>query len=355
MKTVTTIAELRHALAPLASGRRSGSCRRWARSTPATSRCSPPRAPECERVVASVFVNPAQFSRPGRPRRVPARLRRRRARGRGRGVDLLFAPAAEELYPPGFATWVVPEGAAGRARGRGTPRPLPRRRDRLREALHDRPAATSRTSAARTPSRSRSSSRSSATSISSWRSASSRPSATPTGSRSRRATAGSRHEERARALAIPRALATRDPARARAVLAEAGIEPDYVAVADLDGPTLAVAARIGSTRLIDNVLLEGDSDEHPSAHARPVAARAREAARSRSSREMKRRGDRDHDGHRLRRPGRAARGRGRRRAGPRRRLGGDGDARPRVDRPGHARRDDLPHRARSPARRAGRS
>jgi pantothenate synthetase len=29
-----------------------------------------------------------------------------------------------------------------------------------------------------------------------------------------------------------------------------------VAVADLDGPTLAVAARIGATRLIDNVLLE---------------------------------------------------------------------------------------------------
>ena len=62
-----------------------------------------------------------------------------------------------------------------------------------------------------------------------------------------------------RALAIPRALATRDPARARDVLADAGVEPEYVAVADLDGPTLAVAARVGSTRLIDNVLLEGDS------------------------------------------------------------------------------------------------
>ncbi len=65
-------------------------------------------------------------------------------------------------------------------------------------------------------------------------------------------------EERARALAIPRALATRDADRARDVLAAAGIEPDYVAVADLDGPTLAIAARIGSTRLIDNVLLEGE-------------------------------------------------------------------------------------------------
>jgi pantoate--beta-alanine ligase len=66
--------------------------------------------------------------------------------------------------------------------------------------------------------------------------------------------------ERRRALAIPRALATGDPARARAVLAEAGIEPEYLAVANLDGPTLAVAARVGSTRLIDNVLLEGDEE-----------------------------------------------------------------------------------------------
>jgi pantoate--beta-alanine ligase len=71
-------------------------------------------------------------------------------------------------------------------------------------------------------------------------------------------------EERARALAIPRALeaglaayrAGGDPvAAARAKLT--GIEPEYVAVAEFDGrPTLAVAARVGSTRLIDNVRLE---------------------------------------------------------------------------------------------------
>jgi len=62
-------------------------------------------------------------------------------------------------------------------------------------------------------------------------------------------------EERQQAFAIPRALSTGDPERARAVLAEAGVEPEYVAVADLDGPTLAIAARVGETRLIDNVLL----------------------------------------------------------------------------------------------------
>jgi pantoate--beta-alanine ligase len=61
--------------------------------------------------------------------------------------------------------------------------------------------------------------------------------------------------EREQARAIPRALATRDADAARAVLAEAGLEPDYVAVRDLDGPTLAIAATVGTTRLIDNVPL----------------------------------------------------------------------------------------------------
>ena len=56
------------------------------------------------------------------------------------GVDFLFAPAAGELYPPGFATWVEPGGRRRRPRGRAPARPLPRRRDRLREALQHRPA-----------------------------------------------------------------------------------------------------------------------------------------------------------------------------------------------------------------------
>ena len=67
-------------------------------------------------------------------------------------------------------------------------------------------------------------------------------------------------DERAQALAIPRALATHDADRARAVLAEAGVAPDYVEIADFDGPTLLIAARVGSTRLIDNAPLgEGEA------------------------------------------------------------------------------------------------
>ena len=54
------------------------------------------------------------------------------------------------------------------------------------------------------------------------------------------------------------ALATRDPDAARAALD--GLDVDYVAVADYDPPVLAAAVRVGSTRLIDNVPLEGGQE-----------------------------------------------------------------------------------------------
>jgi pantoate--beta-alanine ligase len=73
-------------------------------------------------------------------------------------------------------------------------------------------------------------------------------------------------DERRLALALPRALAEgreafctgSDPvAAARAALN--GLEPDYVDVVDLgSAKVLAAAARVGSTRLIDNVVLEGE-------------------------------------------------------------------------------------------------
>ncbi|HEX4930578.1 MAG TPA: pantoate--beta-alanine ligase, partial [Gaiellaceae bacterium] len=60
-------------------------------------------------------------------------------------------------------------------------------------------------------------------------------------------------EERALALSLPRALATRNRDVARALLD--GLDVDYVEVADFDPPVLAAAVRVGSTRLIDNVVL----------------------------------------------------------------------------------------------------
>jgi pantoate--beta-alanine ligase len=215
--------------------------------------------PECDVLVASLFVNPVQFSDGTDLAAYPRDFDSDAAIAEAEGVDVLFAPPVEEMYPPGFATWVVPEGAAegleseyrpGHFRGVATVclklfnivRPEIAwfgRKDAqqvavLKQLVRDlnigvqiRVVDTVRDTDGLALS-----------------------------SRNARLTA----EERERARAIPRALETRDETQARAVLESAGVEPDYVAVADLDGPTLAIAARVGKTRLIDNVpIREGDT------------------------------------------------------------------------------------------------
>ena len=209
-------------------------------------------------VVASLFVNPAQFSDTQDLHRYPRDFDADAAVAEREGVDVLFAPSPGEMYPAGFATWVDPAGAAvglegshrpGHFRGVATVclklfnivRPQLAwfgRKDAqqvavLRQMVRDlnvpveiRVVDTGRDADGLASS-----------------------------SRNARLTPG----ERERALAIPRALATGDAGRARSVLAAAGVEPDYGAVADFDGPTLLIAARVGETRLIDNIPLpEGD-------------------------------------------------------------------------------------------------
>jgi pantoate--beta-alanine ligase len=61
---------------------------------------------DCDLVVVSVFVNPAQFG-PGEDLDAYPRDEGRDAELlEDEGVDLLYAPDAEEVYPPGFATFV---------------------------------------------------------------------------------------------------------------------------------------------------------------------------------------------------------------------------------------------------------
>jgi pantoate--beta-alanine ligase len=214
---------------------------------------------ECDVLVASVFVNPVQFSEVSDLAEYPRELDRDAAVAEAEGVDVIFAPSSEEMYPPGFATWVVPAGAAdglesahrpGHFRGVATVclklfnivRPeiawfgqkdaqqvavLKQLVRDLNLGVEIRVVDTVRDTDGLALS-----------------------------SRNARLTV----EERERARAIPRALETRDEAQARAVLESAGVEPEYVAVADLDGPTLAIAARVGRTRLIDNIpLREGET------------------------------------------------------------------------------------------------
>jgi len=65
---------------------------------------------ECDEVVVSLFVNPTQFGDPGDLAAYPRDEARDAVLAADAGADLLFAPNAAELYPPGFATRVAPEG-----------------------------------------------------------------------------------------------------------------------------------------------------------------------------------------------------------------------------------------------------
>lgn len=64
----------------------------------------------CDRVIVTLFVNPRQFDRPEDLENYPRTEERDSAILEPRGVDLLFAPLPEEVYPPGFATTVSVAG-----------------------------------------------------------------------------------------------------------------------------------------------------------------------------------------------------------------------------------------------------
>jgi pantoate--beta-alanine ligase len=73
-----------------------------------------------DRVVVSIFVNPIQFA-PGEDyQRYPRDLERDKALLENEGVDVLFSPRVEEMYPPGFQTYVevkeLSSGLCGRYR-----------------------------------------------------------------------------------------------------------------------------------------------------------------------------------------------------------------------------------------------
>ncbi|MGH3127684.1 MAG: pantoate--beta-alanine ligase [Gaiellaceae bacterium] len=256
MRVIRTIAETREALAPLRSRSIGLVPTMGALHEGHLTLLRAARA-ENETVVMSLFVNPAQFAEGTDLARYPRDEARDLELAAEAGVDVVFAPSRDEMYPPGFQTWVdvtevgsILEGRfrPGHFRGVATVvlklfsivrptrayfgqkdaqqvevirtlirdlaleaelRVVPIVRDADGLALSSRNALLS-------------------------------------------------PDERRRALALSRALATRDRERALAELASAnGLEIDYLEIADFDPPVLAGAVRVGSTRLIDNVVIEG--------------------------------------------------------------------------------------------------
>jgi pantoate--beta-alanine ligase len=76
---------------------------------------------QCAPVVVSIFVNPKQFGPTEDFQKYPRTLESDRALLESLGVDYLFAPPVEEIYPKGFRTKVEVEGLSSRLEGRSRP------------------------------------------------------------------------------------------------------------------------------------------------------------------------------------------------------------------------------------------
>ncbi len=215
-------------------------------------------------VVVSLFVNPSQFNASEDLARYPRDEVADARVAEAEGVDLLFAPSADELYPPGFDTWVeagklgsVLEGEVRPGHFRGVATVCAKlfaivgptaawfgQKDAQQVAVVRRmvddlnlPIEVRVLPTIRDPDGLALSSRNVFLS----------------------------EVERSVALALPRSLDAgaaahaigADPVTAaRQVLdAERALSVDYVAVAEFDVPTLVAAVRVGATRLIDNAPL----------------------------------------------------------------------------------------------------
>ncbi len=277
MKLVRTVAELRRLLEPLRRGSEIGLVPTMGAFHDGHLSLFRRARDECDAVVASLFVNPAQFARGEDLAQYPRDEARDSELAAAAGVVFLFAPPVEELYPPGYGTWVEVERHASLLEGAHRPGHFrgvatvclklftivnPQRayfgqkdaqqaavvaqliRDlHLELALRVLPTVRD-------------------------------PDGVPLSSRNAYLSPG----ERERALALNRGLraaeavvaageleAERVVAAARAELDAAGVQPDYVELrcaedlspaARVNGASLlCVAARVGRARLIDNVVL----------------------------------------------------------------------------------------------------
>jgi pantoate--beta-alanine ligase len=76
---------------------------------------------KCDVVTASIFVNPTQFAQNEDLSKYPRTFERDRELFEKAGVELLFVPGVEEMYPKGAVTWVTVEGLSEKLDGRSRP------------------------------------------------------------------------------------------------------------------------------------------------------------------------------------------------------------------------------------------
>jgi pantoate--beta-alanine ligase len=233
----------------------------------------------CDIVVVSLFVNPAQFEDSADLAAYPREEQRDAALAAEAGVDVLFAPSADEMYPAGFATSVQVAGVAdpleGAIRGSGHFAGVCTVVAKLLHAV-DPDAAYFGAKDAQQVAVLRRMVLDLGFPV--------RLEVVPTVREADGLAMSSRNghlspAERDRAVALVAALRAaeaaatageRDPARLRAAAEAAmgahGVEPEYLALVDpdtfdeigiaADRVLVAVAARVGATRLIDNLVID---------------------------------------------------------------------------------------------------
>ncbi len=76
---------------------------------------------QCDTVAVSIFVNPTQFGPNEDLSKYPRQFERDCRLLEEKAVDILFAPPVEEMYPEGGVTWVVVEGLSEKLDGRSRP------------------------------------------------------------------------------------------------------------------------------------------------------------------------------------------------------------------------------------------
>ena len=76
---------------------------------------------QCDVVAVSIFVNPTQFGPAEDLAKYPRQFERDCELLEKEGIDFLFAPSVEEIYPRGSVTWVTVEGLSDRLDGRSRP------------------------------------------------------------------------------------------------------------------------------------------------------------------------------------------------------------------------------------------
>jgi pantoate--beta-alanine ligase len=280
LRTVRTVDEARAVLGPLRLDGRSiglvatmGALHEGHLSLIAKARA------QCDVVVVSLFVNPAQFNEHADLERYPRQEEYDRELAERAGADVLFAPSPAEIYPPGFSSSVAVLGLTDRLEGA------------VRGAAHFRGVTTVVTKLLNilSPDIAYFGQKDAQQTIVIRRLVEDlnmavdievcptvrEPDGLAMSSRNAHLTV----EERARALALPSALAAAEMAvsagerSADALLEIAAeamsvfeVEPEYLALVSpdtlepvtcLERPALlAVAARLGSTRLIDNATLD---------------------------------------------------------------------------------------------------